>query len=366
MARKSKKTVPKVKGSVRFLAYVIAAVFAAVASFAVYLGVVWAIDNKLPAFSNGGIVHISESDNIEDVIGRIDSVLHPLHPKSIRRAIATENAADRLHPGAYTFKPTHSARYVARAITRGWQTPVRLTLSGSIRSKEAIASKISSQMMVDSVTVIRALNDKSLLSRYGTDPVHVFEMIIPDTYELYWDWDMDKILNRLKKECDLFWNKDRVAKAKAQGLTPAQVSVLASIVAEETNKKDEFPKIASVYLTRLHKGMKLQACPTVRYIYDYKINRVLFSHLSNPSPYNTYMHAGLPPSPICVPTKEHIEAVLNPDPHKYMFFCADSSFNGRNVFAETYSEHLENARKYHVALDELQAAKAAAAKQDQE
>ncbi len=340
----------------RIAGYVAAALLAAVLALAGLTGGRRLIDSKLPAFAKGGEIYIEKGTTVGSVLAQIEE-MQPLHPKSLQRCIEAECTDENLRPGLYKFNPTHTAVYVARAITRGWQTPVRLVLSGPVRTKAEIASKISSQMMVDSLTCLKALNDSILLAKYGTTPSHVFEIILPDTYEVYWDWDMDKILNRLKKEHDLFWTKERTAKAKAMGLTPQQVSVLASIVAQESHRPDEYPKIASVYLTRLSRGMKLQACPTVCYIYDYKIKRVLLNHLKNPSPYNTYIHPGLPPAPICVPEKVHIEAVLNPDPRQYLYFCADSSFNGRNVFAETYAEHLENARRYHAAMDERKAQK---------
>ena len=349
------------KASAKLLIIILSVIMVAVLSVSAYVGSIWYVDNKMPAFSKGGEIHIYEDDNLETVLARFNETLRPLHPQSLRRSMNIERSYERLHPGSYKFLPTHTARYVARAITRGWQTPVHLTIAGSIRSKEQLAEKIASQMMIDTMEVLNGLNDSLLLSAFGTTPTKVFEIILPDTYEVYWDWDMSKLMKRFKKEHELYWNKDRRAKAQARGLSPEEVSVLASIVAEETHRPEEYPKVASVYLNRLRKGMKLQACPTVCYIYDYKIRRVLFSHLANPSPYNTYLHQGLPPSPICLPGKEHIEAVLNPDEHNYLFFCANSEFDGTNVFAETLAEHQENARRYHQAFEEYEARKAAEA-----
>lgn len=317
------------------------------------------LDTRMPAFPRSGTVHIYEGEPMDSVLMDFQRVLEPLHPRSLRRCIKRELDGHNFHEGSYTFKPTNSARYVARAITRGWQSPVTMTISGQIRTKEVLAGRIAANMKIDSAVVLAALNDSILLAQYGTTPSHVFEMILPDSYECYWNWGVAKILNKFKKEYDIYWTKERRNKAAAQGLTPQQVSALASIVCEESNCPDEYPKIASVYLTRLHKGMKLQACPTVRYIYGYKIGRVLYSHLANPSPYNTYYHAGLPPTPICLPGKEHIEAVLNPDKHNYLYFCADSELNGRNVFSESYDEHLGKARDYHAAVDDWKARKAA-------
>lgn len=349
----------KVRRNKVLIIWLIVALFIWVSALVAAIGATLYLDTRMPAFAVGGTIHIYENEPLDSVLAEMAS-LQPLHPKSIRRCLKKELDSHTIHSGSYTFKPTNSANYVARAITRGWQTPVKLTISGQIRTKEVLAGKIAACMMIDSTTVLDALNDSLLLAQYGTSPSRVFEFLIPDTYECYWNWGMGKILNKLKKEYDIYWNKDRRDKAAAQGLTPQQVHVLASIVCEESNRKEEYAKIASVYLTRLHKGMKLQACPTVRYIYGYKIGRVLYSHLANPSPYNTYLHEGLPPTPICLPSKEHIEAVLNPDKHNYLYFCASSELDGRNVFSETYSEHLAKAREYHASVEQWKAQKEAA------
>ena len=147
-----------------------------------------------------------------------------------------------------------------------------------------------------------------------------------------------------------------MAAARAQHLTPQEVSTLASIVDGETRYVPEQPSVAAVYLNRLRTGMKLQADPTVAYCFDYQLRRILRSHLQVESPYNTYMYAGLPPGPISCPPKSCLEAVLHPDSHNYIFFCADPSFNGTHRFAATYAEHLSNARAFQAALTERQRA----------
>ena len=132
--------------------------------------------------------------------------------------------------------------------------------------------------------------------------------------------------------------------------------MLASIVNGETNHVPEMPSVAGVYLNRLHKGMKLQADPTVAFCLDYSVNRILKKHLEIDSPYNTYLYAGLPPAPICVPSRAALEAVLNPDSHGYLYFCASPDFDGTHRFAATYAEHLRNARAYQQALTTFQRA----------
>ena len=210
--------------------------------------------------------------------------------------------------------------------------------------------KIAAQMMVDSASVASALCDSAFLASYGFTPENVFAMILPDTYQMYWTASISQIFDRFKKEYDLFWTEERVQKAADQKLTPMQVSVMASIVSGETLKTFEYPKIAGVYLNRYHKGMKLQADPTVCFCHDYKLDRVLKKHLTIDSPYNTYKYKGLPPAPINVPPKACLEAVLNPDSHGYIYFCASPDFDGTHRFAVTYSEHMKNAREFQREL----------------
>jgi len=210
--------------------------------------------------------------------------------------------------------------------------------------------------MIDSVDVIKALNDKAMLSAYGFTPQNVFSLFFPDTYEMYWTATMKEVLDKQKEAWDHFWTADRVAKAKAQGLTPKQASILASIVKGETNYEPEMPKVAGVYLNRLHKGMKLQADPTVAYCFDYEPGRILLKHLQVESPYNTYKYAGLPPGPIAVPTKACLEAVLNPE-GDYLYFCASSAFDGTHNFAKDLNGHLKNARAFQSELNKRSAEK---------
>ena len=175
---------------------------------------------------------------------------------------------------------------------------------------------------------------------------------------MYWTASVKDIFDRFKKEYDAFWTEDRLAKAKDQGLSRMQGAVMASIVSGETLKDFEYPVIAGVYLNRYRKGMKLQADPTIAYIHEYKLDRILRKHLKVDSPYNTYMYAGLPPAPINVPPKACLDAVLNPTKHNYIYFCANPAFDGTHKFAVTYSEHLRNAREFHRALTARNKAKA--------
>ena len=309
---------------------------------------IWYIDNRSANFTQEHVLYVYPDMTSEQVLESLDSVT--VRPRSLARMFEKENVASKIKPGRYVIDPSSSSVYVARMLNFGWQTPHNLTLSGTMRSKGVIARKIALQMMVDSASVAQALDSTEFLSAYGFTPENVFALILPDAYQMYWTASVKEIFDRFKKEYDAFWTADRKAKAAAQKLSPMQVSIMASIVSGETLKPFEYPVIAGVYLNRYRKGMKLQADPTVCFCWDYKLDRVLKKHLTIDSPYNTYKYVGLPPAPINVPPKACIDAVLNPDRHGYIYFCASPELDGTHRFAVSYSDHLKNARAFQRAL----------------
>ena len=308
------------------------------------------IDNRTPNFTKDYVLYVHPETTVDQVTDSLSVGAGTIRPKSLARAFKEMEVAQKMKPGRYVIEPSVPSIYVARMLVFGWQTPQNMTLSGTIRSKGRLAQKIGVQMMVDSADVAKALEDKDFLAEYGFTPENVFALVLPDTYEMYWTASVEEIFDRFKKEYDEFWTEERVAKAKAQGLSKMDVSILASIVSGETLKDFEYPKIAGVYLNRYKKGMKLQADPTVCFCYDYTLDRVLKKHLQIDSPYNTYKYAGLPPAPINVPPKPCLEAVLNPDQHGYIYFCASPAFDGTHRFAVGYGEHLKNAREFQREL----------------
>ena len=314
-------------------------------------------DNRKPNFSKEYVLYVRPGNDVQEVMDSLQGGAGVLRPKSIERTFRKMDVAAAMKPGRYVVEPSATSIYVARMLVYGWQTPQMMTLSGTMRSKGRVAKKISMQMMADSASVAAALDSTEFLERYGFTPENVFAMILPDTYEMYWTASVEEIFDRLHKEYESFWTPERDAKAKAQGLSRMDVSILASIVSGETLKDFEYPKIAGVYLNRYKKGMKLQADPTVCFCFDYKLDRVLKKHLTVDSPYNTYKYAGLPPAPINVPPKACLDAVLNPDSHGYIYFCASPAFDGTHRFAVTYSEHLKNARAFQRELTARRKAK---------
>ena len=344
-----KKTFPSCKfaRALMALAVVLAAGLAVFAGFYVR-------DHKMSNFRGDFVIFISDTTTVDGLLERFRTDTLCKSFSSLQRAFREEDMQNHLRVGRYEVKREHSSIEMARMIKKGWQRPCRLTLSGTIRTKGRLAGLIGAQMMVDSAQVMAALNDDAFLSQFGFDSRNVYSMILPDTYEMYWNATIYEIFKRFYEEYDLFWNETRHAKAGELKLTPLEVSILASIVAGETNRKDEYPFVARVYLNRLNKNMKLQACPTICYLYDYKLTRVLKAHLKMDSPYNTYMYLGLPPGPISVPPKACIDAVLNPADGNYLYFSANPAFDGTNRFASSYTEHQRMASEYHKAISERQ------------
>ena len=341
------------------LVLMVAAVLAVAGAVCCFVAGRYYVDNKKSNFTEDYVLYVYGNTTDVQVMDSLKANAGVVRPGSLKRCFDKMDVAGNIKPGRYVISTESPSIYVARMLVFGWQTPQKLTLSGTMRSKGSIAKKISSQMMVDSVSVATALNDPVFLAGYGFTPENVFALFLPDTYEMFWTASVTEIFSRMKKEYDAFWNSDRLAKARAQRLTPMQVSVLASIVSGETLKPFEYPVIAGVYLNRYRKGMKLQADPTVCFCFDYKLDRVLKKHLSVDSPYNTYKYAGLPPAPINVPPKACLDAVLDPDKHGYIYFCASPAFDGTHRFAVSYSDHLKNARAFQRELTARRRAKAA-------
>ncbi len=255
-----------------------------------------------------------------------------------------------LRAGRYELKEGMSYVRVVRMLRLGWQTPVRVTFN-NIRTPDRLARILARQLEADSATWLEALTSDSLAQVYGLTPQTLLSLCIPNTYEFYWNCSPEAFLQRMQQESDKFW-ASREAKLQRSGLTRLQAYILASIVYEETKLTDEMPRVAGVYVNRLRRGMLLQADPTVRYaVGDFTLQRVLNRHLAVDSPYNTYKYPGLPPGPICMPSIDAIDSVIDFEEHGYLYFCAKDDLSGAHVFASTLAEHNRHARAYARALN---------------
>ncbi|HLK96378.1 MAG TPA: endolytic transglycosylase MltG [Hymenobacter sp.] len=260
---------------------------------------------------------------------------------------------DHVKEGRYELKPRMGNREALVKLRNGSQDPMTVTFN-SMRQKSDLIQRLGSKFAFGPGALDTLLNDPAVCQKYGFDTTTIVCLFLPNTYEFFWTIKPDALLDRMGTEYKKFWTPERQAKAKALGLTQTQTQVLASIVAGETNKRDEQPRVAGVYLNRLKQGIKLQADPTVIFaLRDFGIRRLLNKQLAVDSPYNTYRYTGLPPGPINLPAPTTIDAVLNAEKHDYLFFVVDARFNGYHTFSKTMSEHMANARLYQQALNRM-------------
>ena len=286
-----------------------------------------------------------------------EQLMDSLKP-SLKYHLAFDLYAERLgleesyKVGHYVVKDGMNVIEVVRMLKLGLQTPVNVTMN-NVKIPAQLAGKLAPQLEADSVELVKVFTDEALAKELGFDsPLTMFSIFLPNTYEFYWTVKPREFVDRMYREYKRFWEGDRDKKRERSGLDRVEVATLASIVYEETRKVDEMPRVAGVYMNRLRTGMPLQADPTIKYaMQDFGLRRILNRHLKTPSPYNTYLNRGLPPSPICMPSVEAIDAVLNFEKHDYLFFCARPTFDGYHNFAKTYSEHLRNARAYQAELN---------------
>jgi len=251
-----------------------------------------------------------------------------------------------IKPGKYDIKKGSSLVTIVRMLRNGRQTPVNFTIN-KIRTKNDLAEMAGRKFECDSAAMLNFLNSEDSLKKFDTSPELVVTNILPDTYTYFWNTYPSKIYQKFYDASKKYWNTERKQKAEALGLSPSQVYILASIIEEETTNDKEKDTIASVYLNRLNSSTKLlQADPTLKFaVKDFALKRIAGDILNVESPYNTYRIPGLPPGPICTPSKKTIDAVLNPAKTNYMFFVANTKLNG-HLFSVTFDEHVKKAAQY--------------------
>ncbi len=297
-----------------------------------------------------GYLYIPTGSNLDDVVAIIKAQQILNNTESFKW-VASKMNFKNIKPGKYKITKGLSNIELVRLLRSGKQEPIKLTFQ-NIRLKTDFAGYIGKNFEIDSSAFLNMLDSIDLVRQYGFDEETIFCMFIPNTYELYWNTSKEKFFERMQKEYVKFWNTERLAQAKAIGLSPVQVSILASIVDQEALLNREMVRIAGVYMNRLNRGIKLEADPTVIFANgDFTVKRVLYKLLQKDSPYNTYKYIGLPPGPICMPSVAAIDAVLHFEKHNYIYFCAKEDFSGLHNFASNVTEHQMNARKFQQALN---------------
>lgn len=301
--------------------------------------------------SQQDFIFIKTKSTFTDVVATLDSQKMLLNKESFEWLAGKMKYDLRVLPGKYKLTNGMSNRELILLLRSGKQTPVRLIFN-SVRTVNDLAGVVSRQIEADSLSLVKLFLDTVFLNENNFTDKTVSALFIPNTYEFYWNTPAEKFFKKMLAEYNSFWNEERKATAKKIELSPVEVSTLASVVEQESNRTDEKPVIAGVYLNRLRKGWKMEADPTLVFAAgNFNIRRVLNQYKEIDSPYNTYKYYGLPPGPICIPSVSSIDAVLHYTQHEYMYFCARDDMSGYHAFAVDYSTHLINARKFQKELN---------------
>tara|TARA_B100000902_G_scaffold397708_1_gene462318 strand:+ start:2066 stop:3136 length:1071 start_codon:yes stop_codon:yes gene_type:complete len=297
-------------------------------------------------------IYIPTGSNFDDVLRMLSEKGVLININSFRWVAKQKKYHFNIKSGRFKISQDFSNNDLVNLLRSGEQEPINITFN-NIRTKEEFAHKVCSYLEIDSSSLLQYINDTIFLKQHNLNSYNVACLFIPNTYQLYWDISVKEFIERMIIEYNEFWNENRINLANEQGLSRNEVSILASIVEKEQNIKfDERPMIAGLYLNRIRKKMKLESDPTLIFaLGDFSINRVLNKDKKVESIFNTYKHKGLPPGPICIPSINAIDAVLNSTDHSYIFMCAKEDFSGYHNFATTYRKHLRNARKYQKALN---------------
>ena len=320
--------------------------------------VAWRVYNSGFKLQNTTYLYVDADDNVDSISQKIESQTAPESMRVFHLFAGLLNLKDRIRTGRYEVSPQHTMLNLIRDIRNHHEKPIMLVVP-STRTMDAMAGKLANQLMLDSASIEQYLKDEGNIKALGYTKETLPGLFIPNTYEVYWDVSIPKLMERMQKENAAFWNEERLNKLQevslyaGEEMTKEKVITLASIVDSETADDGEKPTIAALYMNRMRKPMALQSDPTVIFaVGDFSIRRVLHEHLKVESPYNTYRNLGLPPGPIRVPSIAGIDAVLNHDKNDYIYMCAKEDFSGTHNYAVSYGEHLRNAARYTKALNE--------------
>jgi UPF0755 protein len=264
---------------------------------------------------------------------------------------------ENVKAGKYEIRKGMGTLEILRMLKNGRQVPVHLVIT-KIRTREHFASMVGRKFECDSASMEAFLLNNDSMRIYGLDSNTALTTLFPDTYSYFWNTTPSAIYRKIYAKYKAWWTPQRIGEARAEGLTPSSAYILASIVEEETNAQADKGKIASVYLNRLGKGMKLGADPTVKFaLRDFELKRIYDKHTRVESPYNTYRVEGLPPGPICTPSEQTVTAVLEAPKTDYLYFVAKPGSSGYSNFAATFKEHKSFADAYRKWLDDQMAIK---------
>ncbi len=249
----------------------------------------------------------------------------------------------RIHAGTYQFTPGERPKDILAKLVRGDVLKVSVTIPEGFTARE-IARVLGRSAGIDSTIFLEMVSKTDFWSEWDVETASLEGYLFPDTYWIPWGSDEEAVIEMMLLRLEKVFGDSLEQRCSEIKMTEHEVLTLASIVEAETRIPEERPLVAAVYHNRLRRHMRLEADPTVAYAMGGYRGRLLYKDLSIASPYNTYVHFGLPPGPICSPGEASILAALYPDSaSKALYFVARG--DGSHIFSLTLQEHREAVRK---------------------
>lgn len=255
------------------------------------------------------------------------------------------NADGKMQAGDYLLNQAMSSEAIIEKLISGdtYVETVKFTVPEGYEVLE-IADMLAGEGIVDYDEFVRVLEFGEFDYRFleGIDRSKRLEgFLFPDTYEIVLDADEYDIINMMLKRFDEVFKDEYYAQAESLGMSVNEIITLASIIEREIVVDEERPVASGVFYNRLDIDMGLQSCATVQYVLPERKENLSIKDTKYDSPYNTYIHPGLPPAPIACPGEKSIKAALYPEDTDYKYFVASSSGDGSHIFSVTYEEHLK-------------------------
>ena len=290
------------------------------------------------------IVRIASGSGVNRITRQLEAAGLIRSAPALEIYLAYSGLGRKLKAGAFELAPTMSGIEMAEHIAAGQTGSRKITVPEGLRLQQ-IAERVAASGLTTADEFLAAATPAGVVGQVKFDlPRHSLEgYLLPETYEFALDADARQIVVRMVRELEREFVTPNAEAIAASKLNLHQIITLASLVEREAKVDHERAIIAGVLMNRLDIGMKLQCDATVQYALDKHKSRLTFADLKVESPYNTYLHKGLPPGPIAAPGIASLEAALHPAKTDALFYVARP--DGRHVFTRTYAEHLAAIRK---------------------
>jgi len=289
------------------------------------------------------VISIERGQSLNQIVTTLEKQ-HVVEAKWFKWLVRVEGAGNKIQAGEYEFSPGLTPKQILAYLIKGRVNQYAITIIEGQTFKE-ILQELNNHPAIKQTLDANAAMEKHLQQLKVTEK-NLEGLLMPETYFFTRGTEDKKLVLRAYRAMQAYVNTQWLKKDKDLRLKSVyEVLILASIVEKETGAADERKKIAGLFLRRLDIGMRLQTDPTVIYGMGERFKGdIRFRDLRKDTPYNTYTRFGLPPTPIAMPSKASIDAVLHPEATKSLYFV--SKGNGRHVFSETLVQHNNAVNKY--------------------